>query len=362
MGLLREYRAGSMGFAEGAMRERLDAHKLCLVLAFTWASLFSSRSLVAQQSQVGNIVGEIGIARLGLPNKQILVSLQSRAADVNSVYSDGQGRFGFYSLPGGAYTIVIQDDDYEPANEQVILNLAVSTTAFARITLTPRFSKETKTKTSRVAGGNSGVVDPAELRRNFPKKAVKEYEKGLQASPHDPDSAALHFQKSIQLSPDFFPAHNELGRIFLARSDFDGAEKEFLAAARFNQSDAQAHLNLANVYLLTKKYDDALKQVEDGLRKDPNSAVGNFVLGSVYERTGKFPEAERALRHALESDSSMSKVRLELVNLYLRQSKKEEASLELRAFLKASPNDPLAPKAREVLGKLTSTRVQPPSD
>jgi hypothetical protein len=99
--------------------------------------------MTAAQAQVGNVVGEIRITRVGLPDKQILVNLQARGANINSVYADDEGRFGFYSLPGGAYTIVIQDDDYEPANEQVILNLAVSTTAFARITLTPRSSKET---------------------------------------------------------------------------------------------------------------------------------------------------------------------------------------------------------------------------
>jgi hypothetical protein len=48
----------------------------------------------------------------------------------------------------------------------------------------------------------------------------------------------------------------------------------------------------------------------------------------------------------------MSKVHLELVNLYLAQQKKSEASAELKSFLKDSPDDPFAPKAREVLQRL----------
>jgi regulator of sirC expression with transglutaminase-like and TPR domain len=67
---------------------------------------------------------------------------------------------------------------------------------------------------------------------------------------------------------------------------------------------------------------------------------------------GKYPEAERALRQALELDPQMSRVHLELVNLYLVQQKNAEATAELRSFLKDCPDDPLAPKVKEVLKKL----------
>jgi tetratricopeptide (TPR) repeat protein len=316
------------------------------------ASLVQPR-LAVGQAQVGNITGEIRITRVGLPDKQILVNLNARGASINSAYADDQGRFGFYSLPGGAYSIVIKDDDYDPVEEDVILNLAVSTTAFARITLTPKSERKASDTAGRVPGSNPNVVDLAEYTRKFPKKVVKEYEKGLDASlQSQPDVAMRHFQKAIELAPHFYPAHNELGRIYMARSEFDSAQNEFREAIRLNQSDAEAHLNLGNVFLLTRKYDDALRNVEEGLRREPNSGFGQFILGSIYERTGKTAEAEHALRQALVLDPTMTKVHLELVNLYLGAGKKAEARSELKAFLKDFPNDPFAPKAREVLDKL----------
>jgi len=106
--------------------------------------------------------------------------------------------------------------------------------------------------------------------------------------------------------------------------------------------------------LMTKNYDDALKEVEEGLRRKPNSAFGQYILGSIYERMRKLPEAEHALREALKLDPAMSRVRLELVNVYLLQQRKSEASAELKAFLKDSPTDPLAPKAKEILEKLAA--------
>jgi len=105
---------------------------------------------------------------------------------------------------------------------------------------------------------------------------------------------------------------------------------------------------------MTKNYDDALKEVEEGLRRKPNSAFGQYILGSIYERMRKLPEAEHALREALKLDPAMSRVRLELVNVYLLQQRKSEASVELKAFLKDSPTDPLAPKAKEILEKLAA--------
>ena len=108
--------------------------------------------------------------------------------------------------------------------------------------------------------------------------------------------------------------------------------------------------------LMTKNYNDALKEVEEGLRRKPNSAFGQYILGSIYERMRKLPEAEQALREALRLDPGMSRVRLELVNVYLVQQKKAEASVELKAFLRDSPTDPLAPKAKEILEKLEPAR------
>ncbi|HZQ22732.1 MAG TPA: tetratricopeptide repeat protein [Terriglobales bacterium] len=329
---------------------RLSALFRVIVLCLMSASF---PCLVSSQNIVGNIVGEVTVERMGFPPKPILVSLKSRGAPINSLYTDGQGRFGFSYLPAGTYEIAVQDDDYAPVSVRVDLNPLFSQTANANITLSPKKLAKTDQSAERVRGSNPNVIDPSEYLRKFPKKAVKEYDKGLEASrSSNTDSAIKHFEKSIELAPDFYPAHNELGRVYMASADFTAAQHEFEEAIRLNQSDAEGHLNLANVFLLTKHYDDAMKNVEEGLRRDPTSAVGQFVLGSIYERTGRFQDAERALHQALQIDPRMSRVHLELVNLYLMQQKNSQATGELKAFLKDFPDDPLAPKAREVLARL----------
>jgi Flp pilus assembly protein TadD len=343
------------------MRPRCRAsHSLLLALGTVLASITLPTPCHAQQGELGNIVGEVQISRVGLPSKKILVNLQNRGATINSVYADEQGHFGFYALPGGLYHIVIQDDDFDPTDQSVILNPLTSPVSYARVMLAPRSVTASKRAPDRLPGSNPGVVDLKEYTHKFPKKAVNEYEKGLRARAENKlDSAVQHFQKSIESAPQFYPAHNELGRIYTEKSDFLPAQREFEEAIRLNASDAEAHINLGNIFLLTKKYPEALATVQDGLRKDPNSAVGKFILGSIFERTGKFAEAELSLRQALKLDPQMSRVRLELVNLYLAQQKKSEASNELKAFLRDFPNDPLAPRAKEVLNKLQASDRPP---
>jgi tetratricopeptide (TPR) repeat protein len=339
--------------ARGLMLGRCELRRSLGFFALAFLAGLVSLDSTAQQTQVGNIVGEIRVARLGLPPRQIMVNLQNRGATINTAYADDKGRFGFYALPGGLYYIVIQDSDYAPVNEQIALNLAVSSVSYVHITLNPVSDKKTATDVSRVAGSNPNTIDLSEFTRKFPKKAVSEYDKGLKArADGNSEAAERHFQESIELAPNFYPAHNELGRSYLVKSDFGAAQREFEEAVRLNQIDAEAHLNLGNVFLLTKKYDDALRNVQEGLRRDPNSAVGQFVLGSIYERTGRFSEAEHALRQALQLDPRMSRVHLELVNLYIAQQNHSQAIAELKAFLRDFPADPLAPKARQLLNRL----------
>jgi tetratricopeptide (TPR) repeat protein len=323
----------------------------CIILVLLFAT-----QLVAQTGGVGSIVGELHLNRGDFAGR-IFVELQFRGATITSGYSDNEGKFGFYGLGSNPYHVVIQDERFYPVDQLVVLDTAISTLSIAQVTLTLRAPAQKDDSSGRESGSNPYLIDLAEYRRHFAKNVLKEFDKGVEADRNQKrDEAIRHYEKAILLSPDFYPAHNNLGSAYLSKSDFKGAQAQFEEAIKLNQSDAEPHLNLANVLLMTKNYEDALKNVEIGLRRNPSSAFGEFLLGSIYERMRKLPEAESALREALKLDPGMSRVRLELVNLYLVEQKKSEASDELRAFLRDSPNDPLAPKAKEILVRLQPSR------
>jgi len=310
--------------------------------------LFSAASLWAQ----GQIIGEVHVNRGDFPGP-VLVELQLHGTPINSVYTDAQGRFGFGPLGTNEYHVTIHDERFYPVDERVPLDLAISSTAMAQIHLSVRSPESKNPPLDRPASNNPNLVDAQQYRRNVPKAALKEFDKGVKADQKgNPDDAIRHYQQTLAIAPDFYPAHNNLGSLYLRKADFAAARAQFEKAIQLNHSDAEARLNLANVLLMTQNYDGALQNVGEGLRRAPQSAFGHFLLGSIYKQTGELPEAERALRQALGLDPRMSRVRLELVNIYLTQGKKMEARQELRSFLKDAPDDPLVAKARQVLARL----------
>ena len=335
-----------------------------LLLRSIALSLLCSQPLWGQL-QLGNIIGQVKISRFGAPPEPVMVTLVSRGAILNTSYTDGEGRWGFYSLPPNLYHIVVNDEKYQPVQVESKLNPAISTVNIVQITLNPVEGSRTDTGAGvqpPASGGNPYLVDVADYSQDFPKKAVEEFRKALKADRRGKtDEAMRGYRKAIQIAPNFYPAHNQLGVAFLARQDFAAAQAEFEEVIHLNQADANAYFNLGNVFLLTDHLDDAVRLLEEGLRRQPNSGLGKFLLGSAYRHAGRLPEAERALHDAITFDPTLSRAHLELVNLYLGQKRTPEAVGELKLFLKTFPSDPMATQVRQVLSRLEGAPVQPVS-
>ncbi len=283
----------------------------------------------------------------------MLVSLEFRGATVSSVYCNDQGQFSFSGLVANEYRVSVDDDAYLPVGENVNVDPSVAQTNFVQFTLTPRESKKVQDSASRVAGSNPYLIDPAEYYQRFPKKTLKEFDKGVEAENQGKaDEAIAHYEKALSYSPDFSPAHNHLGSAYLSRQKFEEAQLEFEAALKSNQNDTQARFNLANVLLITHRYDEAGTEIEEGLKRQPNSAFGHFLRGSMYCHTSRPELAEKSLRTALQYDPKMSQASLQLVNMYLQQKRPADAITELESYLKAFPDTQFATQARDLLKRL----------
>jgi len=331
----------------------MGTHSQSLLWFALLAVLVIPTQLTAQQNQLGKIIGNVRVVRGDFPPHPVLISLEMRGSPIETKYSDDQGRFGFYSLVPNQYRVVINDDAYEPVSQTTEVNPATSPVNFVEFTLVPRSNGKKDPLSGRVEGSNPYLIDPAEYYRKFPKKTLKEFEKGVDADHQGKaDDAIQHYEKALSYSPDFYPAHNHLGLAYLARQNFEAAQNQFEAALKVNQNDAQAYFNLANLLLLTKRYPAAEREIEEGLQRRPDSAFGHFLQGSVYSRTGRPELAEKSLQSALQLDPKMSEVYLQLVNLYLQQKRTSDAIIELEAYLKAFPSTPFSSKARELLKRL----------
>lgn len=317
--------------------------------------LLHAYTLLAQLQLLGGIGGRIRIASGDSPTHQIMVELRLHGATVNTVYADAEGRFAFTNLEANPYHVVINDEAYYPVDELVDLK-PLPANAFVQIVLRPREEKKKDDPMgTRAFGSNPDLVDPADYNQRFPKKALQEYKRGVDAEHKGKQEEAIaHYEGALKIAPDYCPAHNNLGSLYLSKSDFRSAEAQFRESVRLDQNEAQAYFNLGNVLMLTGRYTESEAVLAAGLRRRPDSAFARFLQGCLLARTGKFEEADKTLREALQLDPSMSQAHLQLVNLYLQQHRKEDAIHQLQDFLKAFPGAPAAAKAKEVLNRLQS--------
>jgi Flp pilus assembly protein TadD len=316
--------------------------------------LFLPGTILGQVQVLGKIIGQVRIMRGDFPPHQILVELRLHGGTVASEYTDNEGGFGFSNLQANGYRVVINDEDYYPVDERADVNPDVMPYTMLKIVLRPREEKKRDDPMStRPSGSNPFLVDPADYNKRFPKKALKEYERGIDAERKgNHDEAIAHYQSALKIAPEYYPAHNNLGSLYLSKADFTSAEEQFQEAVRLDRNDAQAYFNLGNVFLLKGRYSESEVALSSGLQRQPDSAFGHFLQGSLYGRIGKLPEAEKSLRAALQLDSTMWQAHLQLVSLYLQQQRRQHAIDELLVFLKAFPAVSAAPKAKELLQKL----------
>ena len=138
--------------------------RLCPWLLLLFAPLCSC-ILLAQLQVLGNISGQLRIARGDTPSRQIIVELQLHGATINSMYTDAQGHFGFNNLELNPYHIVINDEAYYPVDELVVVS-PEAPNRIIQIILRPREEKKKDDPMgSRVTGGNPFLVDPANYNR-----------------------------------------------------------------------------------------------------------------------------------------------------------------------------------------------------
>src|SRR5436190_20451750 len=105
------------------------------------------------------------------------------------------------------------------------------------------------------------IVDVSQMKENFPKKAVQNYEKALDERQKGRlESAVKLLEDAILLAPTFFHAHNNLGIVYEALKRFGDAEREFKRSHEISAKSDRPLVNLGGLYIQEAV---ALKDQED---------------------------------------------------------------------------------------------------
>jgi serine/threonine protein kinase/tetratricopeptide (TPR) repeat protein len=167
-------------------------------------------------------------------------------------------------------------------------------------------------------------------------------------APEDCDAAIEHFQRAIELDPNFALAHDGLGASYVNRvfKGFGGAEDYERAEVAFNKALAldpkliEARMLMVFVYLWRGEKQKAREEVARARRENPDEPVVHFVKATLHRLDGEYGRALRSYERLARLDPAahvVTSFNRALVFMYM--GKFDEMSRELDHA--GDPDNPL---------------------
>ncbi|HVN77375.1 MAG TPA: hypothetical protein VMW38_00085 [Terriglobia bacterium] len=209
-------------------------------------------------------------------------------------------------------------------------------------------SRPTSVATYSVPGG-PGKLSVTELR--LPRRAVHELELSEKANlSGDWRGSVTHLEKVLAIDPQYWPAHDKLGRLYLILHEYDRAVGEFKRASASEPLSAKPLNHLGATLFLMARYSEVETVARAALEVDPAQTETRYILGCALVAQGRFTtEAEEQLRL---SASQIPNARLVLADVLYRRGALRETAAELRAYLEV-PGAPEKELVQARLARLT---------
>jgi tetratricopeptide (TPR) repeat protein len=317
-------------------------------------------SIAAFQAGTVSLLAEPGTTQLSgriwspygqTPCDLCTLSLESGGIRIASTFTDGAGTFTFNNVRPGSYVIRGTVDGFNDIEVRVDVNSAGALSPLT-IILEPKASVPTPST-------GPPVVDVSSLMDRYPKKAVDLYKKaGKCEEKGNAGEAITELEEAIRIAPDFYQAHDDLGKLYKSARRLDDAEHEFVAARDLNRSNAEPLIQLTALYIDRNEPDRAVTTGEEAIQKDSRSASAFFNLGLALYRVSRLDRARDVLKRALVLAPTAPQIHLLLVNVYTRLHDWDNARAELDSYLQQNPNGSDRALAEEMRRQLVEARQQ----
>ncbi len=148
----------------------------------------------------------------------------------------------------------------------------------------------------------------------------------------------LLYQHAIDVVPDNYLAHGNLGMALADDGRLEAAVAEFEQAVAINPEFAAAHNNLGAHLAALGRPGGALFHLREAVRLDPESAMGRSNLGIALKDRGLTDEAIREFREALRLDPEHARAHVNLGLILTNRGQTAEAMEHLRAAVRLEPD------------------------
>jgi tetratricopeptide (TPR) repeat protein len=152
------------------------------------------------------------------------------------------------------------------------------------------------------------------------------------------DKAMIHFQKALEIKPDYVEALNNLGNVFLRQGLLDEAIVQYNKALEIAPDYASAHTNLGNAFLDKGEVSESIEHYLKALQFRPDLAEAHHNLGVARAHQGKTEEAVRHYQKALEIKPSYPEAHYDLALALVLLGRRDEAAAHLTEALRIKPD------------------------
>jgi tetratricopeptide (TPR) repeat protein len=152
------------------------------------------------------------------------------------------------------------------------------------------------------------------------------------------DEALEHYQKALEIKPQYVPAHYNLGNAFLQRGQWNEAIACFQKALEINPNVSRVWYNLGNAFLRSGRVEKAIVSYQETLKIRPDFWEGYNNLGNALGQAGRTDEAIAAYLKALEISPDNAGIYNNLGNALMRNGRLDEAIANFQKVLAIRPD------------------------
>jgi tetratricopeptide (TPR) repeat protein len=297
--------------------------------------------------------------------------------EVGVGYTSGTGEFRLPPQNHGYYYIVLRIDGFKEYKERI--NIWSCDGRYDHFIFLDPVEETIRPVILDFTGEVNEVVDVADLKASYPRKAVQEFERARsERLEGNAESARKRLDKLVAEYPDFYDARNALGSVYLELKRFREAETQYNAARALRPNSAAPLVSLGSLYVqeadaslnpgagvllpgvdLGVILDDAGIVLLEAIKIKPDAAFAYYLLGVAYMQGQNYPKSEENLRRALSLESQLRWARIGLGNLYIKQGRFADAVVEFDLYLEQFKKVQNRPEVQKVRNKLAAIGASP---